>query len=995
MIQVKKTRKQKNSLAIIIASAVLAVLVIGLSIFIAVMSMQPEKPNDTNKAPGQYVYPAIDIDRIERFSIDSHKGFFGGVLDDGTYYYTYEDDNGEEQIYYPPICDSELAFNYTSLYATTSDGMNAPKIIYVLSVISSLSYDSIITLSSETDYETQLKTYGLDKESRETVTFSYYETVNGEKVRATRTVHIGNKLVTGTGYYVKLESTDYPDDAEHKTERENADKLVYVSSSAESYSFALEGFTEFVKPLLIMGGNRLVGDTSTTPQHTPSYRQWKSVVFDNENDIVKDKTKVIFTADILSSTYSDGTGSEMEFVIDNKKAFPEADGYITSVSQTSTIDLDYLANDAMYSRIIKSLVGKNVGSYSDGREFLASVIFDWNVAIEDKEYKYTILSIESVIPNDESMPEYTTGVIGDNKLVKVSYKATLDGKAVSFKDKNGDAVQTLHAVIDLTDSRIPAAVRNYLLASPVGEVLGEPKEFSVTYNSETSTPIEFEYRIKEITHVIDKDTSLEVDKISENTLVTFVYQRLRNGEVYEENTGKIELYSDPGSKLGLKIKEALLAKSDKNLNEITNLTVDTSGVYCEIFKNFRTYVITKIDYFVESREIAAFKFAQPSERDVYFGADIHVNDLPEGHKYSSYPIDWVTCDRIIKVLSGATLGSSSTVFEGISGTKVIDVGLTPQNMKEYGLYAYSLYFEIPRLVHDDPDNPGDYKWESSVGFYLYISEKNAEGKRYVGSEMYDLIVEMDAETLSFVEEEFIDFWAKRDVVMVDQEKINKLTAEFKLDGFKGRYDFFVEHPTKWHVIYSDGRRDYLDYDPGEREDIISKQEVSFTNVYAKPYGVTDFNSSLLAACYDKWSKDENGVVNEEYRVALKSVYDVRYFNENPNGDPSNLIVDDEYLGDASFKDVLLILYSTGSSGLISEEDAGKAKEREAVMSFSIEVEGTTTSYVYSFHYTDDGRVAVWINDGHREYCYFYISNFAFKTIENAFVNLVNGRVIFG
>ena len=996
MIQVKKSRKAKNSLAIIITSAVLAVLTIGLVIFFAIMGSQSANPSNPSKTESLLVYPTIDSTKIRRFTVDSHNGYFGARLSGGTYYYTYKDDKGEEQIYFPPICYNEAGFNYTSLYATTDDGMNAPKISYILYAISTLSYDSVITLSSEVDYETQLKVYGLDEESRETVTFDYLVTEvdeqTGEKKEVTRkrTVHIGNKLVTGTGYYVKLDSADYPTGDEYKTERENADKLVYVSSGAENYSYALEGFTEFVKPNLIMGGNLKLGDTATHPQLTPSYKQWKNTVFDKVTDKVKDKTKVVFTANTYASAGITGEEEQEEIIVDEN-------GYVTVLKDTKVVDLDYISSNDIYKRFIKNIVGKNVGKYTGGREIISTVIFDQNVAVLDKEYTYKILAVESVIPDDESKSEYTSGNVQNNKLIKVTYLCTLDGKKVSFKDNDGNEVDRLHAVIDLTDERIPASVRNYLLGASVGENLAVPQEFTVTYTTENTTPSVFEYRIKHISHVVNKDTELEVDKISEDTMVNFVYQLLHNGEVIEESSATVALYtsSEDEDELIVSIKEALLSQKSKELKDIQNITAYKSNRYYQLFKDFTTYFIDEINYFVESEEIAAFKFVNSSKRDPYFGEAIHANDLPSSHPYSSYAVDWVSCDRVIKILSGTLAGSSSSIFEGLAGNKVVAVGMNPLNMKEYGLYAYSLYFELPRIVDSDKDNSEDYTWEDTVGFTLYISEANSEGKRYVGSDMYDLIVEMDAETLSFVEKDFIEFWARRDIVMIYQEDIDKVNASFNFTGLTGSYEFFLDHPTEWIVTYADGTTGLLFEDPGDdNPNIISKQEYLATHVSSKVYGDLNLNGSLLAKCYDKWRKNEDGSINENYKVPLKSVYDVRYFSENPNGDPSKLVVGYDYLGDSCFKDLLLVLYGTGYSGTVSEADALAAKENEAVMTLSFEVSGTTTSYTYSFHYTNDGRVAVWVNDGHRESCHFYISNYNLKTIANAFSDLVNGYEIF-
>ncbi len=986
MIQVKKTRKSKNLLAIIVTSSVLALLIAGLAVMWFFMNQTAEDPSGPTSA-GTDFYPDVDSDDITGFQIlypeketkgENSKQSFGAVLLGETYYFFYYDDNGDRKEYMPAINSEEPGFNYTSLYALSNDGMKVPKISYVLYALANTSYDSRIEIPDLTEEEkdNQLKVYGLDKASRNTCSFTYTKKVKNaegkdEAKEFRATVYIGNKLVTGTGYYLMV---DYPDTEEYKEKKEEQEKYVYVSFGAENYAYALDGFASFVSPSLVMGGNLENNDKAAYSQLTPSYRQWKSVVCDKTGTPVKEKTKVVVKTDMFSSAYAyyeDGKIVSMEV---------GEDGYISSKNETTEIDLDYISSNDN-KNLADILIGKEIGDYSNN-PLTPVVILDRNEAVLGKTYKYTIYEIESVIDADGT--ERFAGAVGNNSLVKVRYSCTIDGQAITYKGATADK---LHAVIDLTDERIPLNIRNTILTLGVGNI-SAPLEFEKVYTAENTTSAIFEFRIKHISHVVSVETGAEVDKISDKTLVNFVYQILHNGEVTTEDTMSVDLTegTEELDEMELAIRNALLgAKLEESGAYEKDITAYTSKVYYQPFKNFVSYNISEIKYFVASEEVVSFRYANKSERDPFYGEAIHINTL-KNHIYSTYALDMTACDRVIKVLSGTLLGSSSTVFEGLSGEKVVAVGLTPENMARYGLYAYTVYYEIPRFVEGKTvGDSTEYSWWDSVGFTLYISEIDpVTGKRYVGSDMYDLIVEMDGEIFDFVEEDFIEFWARRDIFMVDQADINHLKAEFNLEGFKGKYSFQVEHPTMWIVNYMNGTTKLLPTEPADdAEGVKEKAPYDATYVYVD---ALDFEGATQTLLLERLR--EEGFYPGKDGIHIHKIYDY-LFNNGLSDDKQTVNYD--YLGDSCFKDMLYILYGTGYLGTVSEADAEDAKSRGAVMSLSMVVEGSTVNNVYNFYYTSDGRVAVEIDDGVRQTCFFYITNHDFKMVVNAFVNLLNGK----
>ncbi len=986
MIQVKKTRKSKNRLAIIVVASVLALLSIGVCVIWYFMN---NKPTETNPpaSEGTDFYPGVASGDVTGFEVlfpkkEEDKQSYGAILEDGTYYFFYYTADGERVLYNPDINYEEPGFLYSSLYAIAGDGMNVPKISYVLYALAETSYNDKIEIPdlNEAEREEALRTYGLDKENRKAVSFTYTQKVkkdDGTEETKTfgTTVYVGNKLVTNTGYYLMI---DYPNTDEYKEKREETKKYVYISFGAENYSHALDGFSSFIAPNLVMGGNLANNDKVAYSQLTPAYRQWKSIVYNKASDKVREKTEVIITANVYSPAYaidSDGTPS-----IDVGES-----GYFVEKNLQTTIDLEHLANNPIYKNFINAIVGKNVGDYKDNK-ISPIIITDQNEASLGKTYKYTIYEIESVIDNNGI--EHFSGSAANYSQVKVRYSCTVDGKEVIYKDAAADK---LHAVIDLTDTRIPEDVRNKIKSLSVG-TLSAPIEFETVY-TESTTSSTLEFRIQRITNVINAETGMAASKITDNTIVSFVYQILHNGSVTSESTMTFDLSKDEDEMddLQIDIKEALLgAKLESTGVYEKDITAYKTTVYYQAFKSFMSYSISSIDYFVDSEEVVSFRYANPTERDPFYGEAIHINTL-QNHKYSSYALDWIACDRVIKILSGTLEGTSSTIFEGLTGDKVVAVGLTPENMEKYGLYAYTVYYEIPRYVEseDIKHNGADvteYSWWDAVGFTLYISETNVDGKRYVGSDMYDIVVEIDGETFDFVEETFVDFWARRDIFMVDQSKINDFDATFNLTGFTGKYSFTLEHPTMWVVNYTDGKTGITAVKPADdATNVVDKTDYQATYVYVKPL---DFEGATNTLLLERYRID--GAFPGKDGIHIHSIYDYRYQNGLSTDKQT---VGYDYLGDSSFKDVLYILYGTGYLGTLTESEANEALKNEPVMSLKMNVEGSTLNNVYNFYYTADGRVAVELDDGARQTCYFYITNHSFKMVINAFINLLNGKTV--
>ena len=150
-------------------------------------------------------------------------------------------------------------------------------------------------------------------------------------------MYVGNKLVTGVGYYIQIAGRNY----------------VYTSSAAENLSYALNGFASFISPTLVMSGSEM--DNAQIPLLTTSYKQWKNVVFDSKDewgnvkevlDYVKASAEVVVTARTL------------EPVLDVLDTDSQNDGYTISEFDKISLDLESIENRKYLGRLAKVLEGR-------------------------------------------------------------------------------------------------------------------------------------------------------------------------------------------------------------------------------------------------------------------------------------------------------------------------------------------------------------------------------------------------------------------------------------------------------------------------------------------------------------------------------------------------------------------------------------------------------------------------------------------------------------
>jgi len=947
----KIEKKKLSRLDISLILALIIVLAIGVSL--AVYFLVPKDTGEEQKEPpipleGEDVlynttliaYPTMDEADIQFIKVSNTNGSFGMVRPkaDGSFTFFYYDKEGNVHEYRPKISEIDDNFNYEDLYAIeTGDGYNmVSKLSYLCSALKNPYFEERIFLSDDPVIRSEeLHAYGLAEGEYDEISFTYNVKVKAEDGSETteqrqHRIRIGNATILETGYYFMVDDRD----------------IVYAGTS-NYFDYALMGFYSFVNSILVAPG--LEEDSVIGAYITTNYYQWLGEMHDTDGEAVKEDSRVITFADVIVPVLrgDDKTPSENGYAID-------ADGVVE-------FDLLKYKNKPGFERMLRALIGRK---NEDGGIVFTLVGSQHEVDLSKRDssvYTYTVSEIEAVLTEDGEISA-TGAPVSQNSLIKICYSLSIDG--IPAGDK-------LHAVIDLSEEALPEEFRSALMAAGVGK-LASPVSTSITYSKDNSVKRNVKYVVTEIVSVFDSKGK-EIEKVTASSVVCYRYRFMVDGVLGEEEyISTLDLGKDT-SESGAAIKAALtgLGKSN-NLSVV----VMENTEYCEYFSDFVSYNISKIDYFVTQSLVSAFRFQNPSKRDPYYGDSLYENTI-DG-KYRIYGLNHSVCQNVVNILTG--MSEAATAPGGLRGTETVAVGITPTVMAEYGLYAHTIYFEIPRglwaIDSGDAGTIDDYGWYETLGFTLYISDEQEDGSRFVGSDLYDIVARVDGENFVFLKYDFVSFWARRDLILTDIANIDGVRAEFYLEDMKGIYDIRLDHRT---IYIGSDNKGYLK-PPSD----VSYSEFDEITVVVTPEGECTPNALTQYMAEKGYSF-----------VSLTELYNQLVGGGKPT------FAGYDTLGTSNFKEFVETLYFTTYSGTVPAEEQNAITENSPlVMRLSFKLSSSGYPYVYEFYRYDDRRVMVRIyqeiyNEATGEYrtttpvSDFYVSTFAFKKLVNHFYDVMD------
>ncbi|MBR2965641.1 MAG: hypothetical protein IKC34_03730 [Clostridia bacterium] len=968
MIRVKKkfNKKLLTAIVLLISFVVLLTASILMNIFLGGDESSGNKYEllevlDGESVYGSYnvAYPYIDDAKLNYISVSDKSNSFRLARPDenGDMILYYTNAEGRLDVYYPNILGTDENIAYSSLYAIDQkDGMGMiPAISYLCSAVGFTAFQDRIKLSDDPDVrKNQLESFGLTEDKAVSVKIAYSD--EESKSEKTHTITIGKQNISGAGRYFIVDNRDY------------------VYCSATNYmEYGVQGFVYFIKPYLVTEG--MSGDDSILAAYlTTDFREWKNTVHKTEGEAVAVGSQVIANAESITPLKPGGAFSS--------SLGDSEDGYRYSGFAKTEFNLGAYKDNPDYVRMINALTGKKIGKYYDYTDKNANlseaiiftlisqsktIDFGENDAVS---YEYKITAIESILTDEAEITETGVAVLG-NKLIKVTYEVSCDGKKLGSYPS--------HAVIDLDDERIPADAKAALSSAKVG-TLSTAVTFSIDYTVDNAVKFEGEYVVCDILEIYDKDGK-EATQIKEDSIVVYRYYIVADGVKQDDiHVGTASLAKTEGeSEETAKLREALVGKG---ISADVNISVMKYTEYSEIFYDFITYRISEIEYFVTSELVAAFGFVNASDRDPFYGESVYENKT-EG-KYSLYGINADACIEIVKSFMGITSSSSST-SSGLLGDETVAVGLTPTLMDKYGLYAYTIYIEIPRGIYpredenyDDENALDNYDWRDTLSFYLYVSEEQYDGTRYVASDMYDIVVKMDGEMFNFLKLDFAEFWARRNLLLTDFMLIENMKLEFNMNDVYGKYNFDIRHET---VYVDENGKSYV---------------IPPDDIYTDVYKVSHIDTSQSGKCFEtEFSKflEANGLT----KTSMTTLYN------NVRGDGSLIMSSKDTLGSSNFKNLMHLVYGiyyTDTLTDMSEAEKAEIKSKAPLMKMSVLLETTGYYYTYEFHRIDERRIMVNLyrsdSDGNQiteGVCDMYISTFAFKKIAQGFIDILNAKDI--
>ena len=1005
MIVVKK--KMKKSLLITILAAVLAVLIAGAIIITAVINAKGGAGSGTSSGSGYvdlptakaeygeydfsgtpYAFYPVERTQIEYIQIISKNTDSNGET--YTYEYSflkeealgdemvlsYTDKDGKTRSYIPSILGYDPETTYADLYATdSSTGYNVPLIYWLCSGIGNIKFSARVELSSDaTERENDLKAYGLSSSDTPLVIRFNYK--KSDKISEDIILQVGDVLPTGTGYYFRV-GAFVTDDNGDLVKDEAGNNIVeyrpfvYTTYESSSLSYAFLSFASYIKPVLIAEG--LPDDNAFGPYLTTDFKQWKNTVYMHDED-KGISYKISENAYVL--------------ILDGKRYYPNnSKGGFDTDAEMFEFNLEHLASNVSNQSLYNALkVYESTGSCA---VYVTLPNYDREVNLFDNDldmYTYEVLSVDAILSDSNDVTEAGTVIKTDDKI-KVSYKLSKNGKYVS--DTGGNAL-VLTGVLDLTSEYIPTEFKTSVIGQGIGTVNAE---FEYNYGSKPTEKCVYELYIDEIIDIRDSaDLEKNVEKIAVGTTVSLRVYDVVNGEKADTPYTYTLAITDEMSGTEGRIKDAILGKT---MERNVGIKVEDYVANLELMQGYYTYEITDILGFVEREEIVAFRYTQDSQRDPYYGESIFTNTMLDADK-RLYALEANSCEKVVQVLGG--LLESATSALGLSGNKTVDVVITPEKMVQYGLYANTVYFELPRHILPISEDSNDYTWLNEIGFTLYISDEDPVTKtRYIASDMYDIIVEIDSKGLEFLDSTFLSLYARRNLVLTDIENINTLEIEFFTDELSGKYTNTVTEKKLYaHNEDVEDNIAILQQRYGEDAEIVTITLLRVKTGYVASHECTALECKHLSSLVEK-QQAESG----KDGIYLDELYDKKLTAS-----------EEDFLGTDCFKEFVGTLFYTIYEDELSEENEASVSADNLLMRMKVDLgedyrdqNSQYVRYVYEFYRVSDRRVAVriykenksglivWEDGVKADTTDYYISYFAFKKLVSKYWQLVNGEIV--
>ncbi len=696
------------------------------------------------------------------------------------------DGDGETEYYTPPISSRYENFDYSSLYDSTSkipSAMIAAGIGYFKDRVYIRSKDE--SNPTDAEYEGILSRYGLAEADDP----AYFEILGYEldgnrnivyETADQKPVHFEVDAATGQKryFYGDESKTPYTGALSDLTPRVDRDRYqrIYVGDRTPDktgYYLRVAG-----RDIVYTSGTTTVGD----------------LVFRNLGYYVIPR---LITA--TSESYAPFMPVDFRIWTENAESASQTVGgsgvvgyYVENVDSDG-IDLGadsgflHLMADELDGRLKDALLGASVGDRMTLTDIdpypVISPLAEGNVMT------YEILAVLGIAEAQKIVDTVGT-VVEANDAVFVKYR-------LRAGDEAGEA---RIGVADLARPGISPALREALIGKAIAsEGVSPIAVVPITLDESYADKITYEYRITAIAGIASKEDLSDVvtkvgTKLPSSGYAVIEYTVEIDGIIYTE-TATINLAGET-TYLGKQLRRAILSpinkedgtKEDRAIGSQSDLLVSISYAYSPI-SSYTVYENLEIKSYTEYKEEISFGFVNELERNPFYGSNLYEITGP--------------ADRTMYSLDAGITQSLLEAFSDLQGLETVHVGLSPEVIREYGLSAHVLYFEMPFGIHENKnDGNADvltYAYDYSIGYYLYVSERQSDGTYFVASTQYDLVAKVSGDAFSFIDWEFGRDWAHKNILLVDVADIMELSFDINFGDLKESHTFALTTNSSYYV----------------------------------------------------------------------------------------------------------------------------------------------------------------------------------------------------
>lgn len=175
----------------------------------------------------------------------------------------------------------------------------------------------------------------------------------------------------------------------------------------------------------------------------------------------------------------------------------------------------------------------------------------------------------------------------------------------------------------------------------------------------------------------------------------------------------------------------------------------------------------------------SFYYYGTGKKDPYLADSIYQITGPA--PLTSYAIDSGAAQQVLEI------------FADLKGTETVAVGLSPETMKTYGLFARRLDYSLTYNTKAEESAPGvvsSMSCDFRMDYSFYISEPK-DGYRYVATDLYGIVVKVEESRLAFLDWDFLTRFARSNLLLMYTSDIRQIEFIANFTDYKKHHSFWL------------------------------------------------------------------------------------------------------------------------------------------------------------------------------------------------------------